>query len=128
MESDLPSDRPAGWFLVGAAVLTTLALTHHPSVSSHEPEAVVRDLAAGGRTDGIFHASIIVMIAVLYLGLVGFARRRGLQSLLTVAGLVAATAGLAGLTGAALIDGFFFPGFGAHLARDPRKEVGSTDR
>jgi hypothetical protein len=117
MQAAPSQDRVSGSFLVASAVITTVALTHHPSVSARAPADLVKALVTVGPTNAVFHAFVIVMIGLLYLGLVGFARRRGLQSVFVLGGLVGATCGLAAEVGAALIDGFFVPGFGAHLAR-----------
>ena len=117
MQTDPPNGRLFGSFLLATAILTTVALTHHPSFGNRQPADVAKALAAGSAVNGAFHAFIIVMLGVLYLGLVGYSRRRGLESPLVLAGLVAATVGLAAETGAGLIDGFFVPMFGAHIAR-----------
>jgi hypothetical protein len=117
MQTDPPNGRLFGAFLLGTAILTTVALTHHPSFGNHQPADVAKALAAGSAPNEAFHAFMIVMLGVLYLGLVGYSRRRGLESPLVLAGLIAATVGLAAETGAALIDGFFVSIFGAHIAR-----------
>lgn len=124
MHTDLPKDRVAGTFLVASAVLTTVALAHHPAVGTRHQGDLVHALASGGPINGAFHAFMIVMILVLYIGLVGYARRRGVQSILVLGGLVVASSGLLAELGAALIDGFFIPGFGAHLARGNPASIG----
>lgn len=116
MQTDPPNGRLFGAFLLGTAILTTVALTHHPSFGSHQPADVAKALAAGSALNEVFHAFMIVMLGVLYLGLVGYSRRRGLESPLVLAALIAATVGLAAETGAALVDGFFISVFGAHIA------------
>jgi hypothetical protein len=117
MQTDPSNGRLFGAFLVAAAIITTVALSHHPSFGNRQPADVAKALAAGLALNGAFHAFMIVMLGVLYLGLVGYSRRRGLESPLVLAGLIAATAGLAAETGAGLIDGFFVSIFGAHIAR-----------
>jgi hypothetical protein len=117
MQPALPNGRLFGTFLVATAILTTVALSHHPSIGARQSNDLAKALAEGGPLNAWFHAFIIVMIGVLYMGLVGFSQRRGLQSPLVLAGLIAATAGLAAEIGSALIDGFFVSAFGAHLLR-----------
>jgi hypothetical protein len=117
MQTDPPNGRLFGAFLLATAVLTTVALTHHPSFGSHQPADVPKALAAGSAMNQAFHGFMIVMLGVLYVGLVGYSRRRGLDSPLVLGALVAATAGLAAEAGAALIDGFFVSVFGTYIAR-----------
>jgi len=115
--NDRLDDRIAGALLVASALLTIAALSHHPSVEARQAGDFVKALAAVGTINGPFHTFMIVMIVALYVGLVGFSLRRGLQSVLVLAGLVAASLGVGAEVGAALIDGFFGPAFGAHLLR-----------
>lgn len=117
MQTDPPNGRLFGAFLLGTAILTTVALTHHPSFGNRQPANIAKALAEGSALNGAFHAFIILMLGVLYVGLVGYSRRRGLESPFVLAGLVAATVGLAAETGAGLIDGFLVPAIGTYIAR-----------
>ena len=119
MQPALPKDRLSGALLVAAAIITVAALSHHPFVAARQPTDAVKAIIAIGPVNAAFHVFVIVMVGLLYMGLVGFAQRRGLQSPLVLGGLIAASWGLAAETGAGLIDGFFISGFSLHLARNP---------
>lgn len=117
MQGVLRQGRIAGALLVASAVLSLAALTHHPVVRASTASLFVKDESAFGPLIGVFHGFMIVVIFALYVGLVVYSRSRGLQSTLVLAALIAATIGLGAEACAALIDGFFAPGFGAYLAR-----------
>lgn len=110
--ANLANGRLCGTLLLGPALPIAIALTHHPAIGPHHAD-IATALASAESANRIFHAGMIAMIGVLYLGLVEYARRRGLQRVFVIGGLVAATAGLAAETGAGLIDGFFVTGFAA---------------
>lgn len=97
--SDLrSSDRIAGAALAAAALVSVVAMAHHPT----------RAHGSGG-LNGLVHGVMLVLIALLAFGFAHFARRRGLDRPAVLAGLVAYAMSLFAHAGAATINGFVVP-------------------
>lgn len=101
-------DRVGGIALIGAAVLSMLAMAHHPT-----------SLRAGALI-GIVHGAMILFVGMMAFGFVQVARRLGLDRPTVLAGLVAYGIAAAANIGAATINGFAAPAFvadgGSHEA------------
>ncbi|MEA3043472.1 MAG: hypothetical protein QOH47_1310 [Sphingomonadales bacterium] len=94
MAAHINEDRIAGAALIGAALLSVLAMAHHPS-SAH-----------AGAIGGIVHGTMIVLLAITFYGFAHFALRRGVDKPAILAGLVAYAVNLFATIGAAAINGF----------------------
>lgn len=90
-------DRAAGIALIGAAGLSVLAMAHHPTSFS------------AGAMIAIVHGAMILFAGMLAFGFTHFARRRGLDRPLVLAGLVAYAIGTFAGIGAATVNGFAAP-------------------
>jgi hypothetical protein len=88
------ADRIAGGALIGAALLSVLAMAHHPS--SANPGAI----------GPIVHGTMIVLLAITFYGFAHFGLRRGVGKPAILAGLVAYAINLFATIGAAAINGF----------------------
>jgi hypothetical protein len=95
-------DRAAGIALIGAAGLSMLAMSHHPT-----------SLRAGALI-GVVHGAMILFAAMMAFGFTQFARLRGLERPAVLAGLVAYGISIFANIGAALASGFIAPALAAH--------------
>jgi hypothetical protein len=88
------ADRIAGTALIGAALLSVLAMAHHPSSAN------------AGPIGPIVHGTLIVLLGITFFGFAHFALRRGVGRPAILAGLIAYSVNLFATTGAAAINGF----------------------
>jgi hypothetical protein len=95
-------DRIAGAALAAAALVSVVAMAHHPT-SAH----------GGGGLNGLVHGVMIVLVALLAYGFAHFARGRGLDRPAILAGLVAYGVSVFAHVGAATINGFVVPSLAA---------------
>jgi hypothetical protein len=91
-------DRIAGAALAAAALVSVVAMAHHPT-SAH----------GGGGLNGLVHGVMIILVALLAFGFVHFARGRGLDRPSVLAGLIAYGISVFAHVGAATINGFVVP-------------------
>ncbi len=91
-------DRIAGAALAAAALVSVVAMAHHPT-SAH----------GGGGLNGLVHGVMIILVALLAFGFIHFARGRGLDRPAILAGLVAYGISMVVHVGAATINGFVVP-------------------
>ncbi|NNC73746.1 MAG: hypothetical protein HKN78_12855 [Sphingomonadaceae bacterium] len=101
-ETTIEGERLAGGVMIAAALLSVLAMGHHPS-GAH---------ATGGIGDYV-HGAMIVLISALFFCFAKFAQRRGIARPLILAGLVAYAISLAAHIGAATINGAIVPALAA---------------
>lgn len=95
-------DRVTGFGLCGAAVVTVLVMSHHPT-GLH-----------GMSGDGdVVHGTMIILLAAIAVGLFHFALRRGLNKLWILAGVVAYAISLGAHIGAGTLNGFVAPAVAA---------------
>jgi hypothetical protein len=94
MAAHINEDRIAGVALIGAALLSVLAMAHHPSS------------ADAGPIGPIVHGTMIILLAITFYGFAHFALRRGVDKPAILAGLVAYAVNLFATIGAAAINGF----------------------
>jgi hypothetical protein len=106
----------AGAILLLCAVLTIVAIAHHPVIAANSPNQVMTDVVRLGAMDRIVHGVLIVVVGALLYSFSVFSLRRGLHDGTVAAALVAYAIGSAGMIGAALIDGFFVPDFASRFA------------
>ena len=100
--------RVAGWVLLIAAMLTILAMAHHPSGIGHGSAAGTMTLGA------LVHAAMIVILAANLWGLIIFSTRQGIDGWM-LAGVLSYGLSLLGNVIAALINGFIVPAVAAAL-------------
>ncbi len=107
--------RVAGVLLVVASVLEVVAMSHHPSVGSHDVAGAVAEIGRISALSGIVHGALIaLMLASLYC-LTEFCVQRGLRRPLVRAGLVAYAAGVVSMFGAAMVSGFIITSMASQL-------------
>ena len=94
---DRPADRIAGGALILGALLSMLAMAHHPE--HVDPGGLV----------GIVHGAMLVLMTVIAFGFTHFALRRGLARPAILAGLIAYLVSLVAHIGAGTINGFIVP-------------------
>lgn len=98
--------RFAGGVLLLAALLTIIAMAHHPT--GHDAGT-----SGGGMTlGGFIHATMIILLAANLWGLIVFSARQGLGAWM-IAGVVAYATSFVGHLLAAVINGFIVPAVAA---------------
>jgi hypothetical protein len=97
-------DRIAGGALILGALLSVLAMAHHP------------DHVDPGGLVGIVHGAMIVLMSAAAFGYTHFALRRGLKRPEILAGLIAYLVSLVAHLGAGTINGFIVPALAARGA------------
>jgi hypothetical protein len=111
LADDRNADRIAGGALILGALLSVLAMAHHP------------DHVDPGGLVGIVHGAMIVLMSAIAFGFAHFARRRGLARPAILAGLIAYLVGLVADLGAATTNGFIVPALAAHGAALSGRDV-----
>jgi hypothetical protein len=101
LNQDIVADRIAGGALIGAALTSVVAMSHHPD--HVDPGGIV----------GIVHGVMIAVLMVTAFGFIHFARRRGLGRPAILAGLIAYLISMAAHVGAGTINGFVVPALAA---------------
>ena len=102
-------ERVAGWAIIGSALLTLVAIMHHPTVHNASPAEVLSRIGAISGHDRVIHGAVMVFLLALLFGFTVFSRRLGLDRTLPLIGLIAFAAASVALGGAAVVDGFFVP-------------------
>jgi hypothetical protein len=102
MTAERNADRIAGAAMIGAALLSMLAMAHHPT-----------HVDSSGLVEFV-HAAMMVLSAVMACGFAHFALRRGFARPAILAGLVAYAIALFAGIGAATINGFVVPALAHH--------------
>jgi hypothetical protein len=112
-----PDGRVAGVAIVASAVLALCAIALHPTVRvARGPADVLAQLVALSTIDEIVHGILIVLIGALLFGFTVFSQRRGLHRGFVLFGLIGFALASVAMIGAALLDGFVTPVFGARYA------------
>lgn len=91
------SDRAVGALLVASAVLTVVAMAHHPSG------------VQGGNLVYLVHGAMVVLLSVMFFGFCYYSLRRGLDRPLILAALVAYLLSYFAHVVAGTINGFVVP-------------------
>jgi len=111
-----PDGRAAGVAIAFCALVTIVAISHHPTVSARAPAEALTQMVNVAGTDRIVHGTLIAIMAILLYSFAIFSLRRGLHRQTSVAALIAYAAGIAAVIGAALIDGFLTPAIAERYA------------
>lgn len=114
-----PGGTAAGIAIASCAMVTIFAIAHHPTVSARAPAEALTQMVQVATPDRIVHGTLIAIMGTLLYGFTIFSLRRGLHRETSVAGLIAFTAGIAAVIGAALIDGFLTPAIAERYAGAP---------
>jgi hypothetical protein len=104
----------AGLMLCVATVLEIVAMSHHPSVNSHDAAQVVRQIDAMAELANWVHGTLLALMLIVAFGFSEFVLRRDPRRPLIRAGSIAYAAGVIVMLGAAMVSGFIIPGFSAH--------------
>src|SRR5579862_6173221 len=110
--------RLAGGVLVALALLSILAMAHHPTAGSHDSAALAAEIAEKSTLSRTVHGVLIAFMSVELWAFVVFCRRLGFERAAVSAGLVAYAIGTGAMIGAALISGFVVSDLGAHYAQN----------
>jgi hypothetical protein len=114
-----PSGMAAGIAIACCALVTIVAIAHHPTVSARAPAEAMRQMVQVATADRVVHGVLIAIMGALLYGFAIFSLRRGLHRQTTVPALIAFTAGIVAVIGAALIDGFLTPAIAERYAGAP---------
>lgn len=101
-----PSGTAAGFAIAACAVLTVVAIAHHPTTSAREPAEAITQIVHLATLDRIVHGVLIALMGVLVFAFAVFSLRRGLHRQTVLAALIAYAAGIGAIVGAGLVDGF----------------------
>ena len=112
-------DRSSGWALVLGTVLSVFAMAHHPSAGASGAAARLAEMAREATLSGIVHGALIALMLVVFFGLVGLAGVLGFGLGRVRAGLIAYSAGVVCMIGAALLSGFIVPALAGSYAGSP---------
>ena len=117
-----PDARLAGTMLIALALLSILAMAHHPTAGTHDPAALAAEIAEKGALSRGVHGVLIAFLGAELWAFVVFCRCIGLERSDVGAGLVAYAIGTGAMIGAALISGFVVSDLGAYYAQHPSAE------
>jgi len=115
-ESDRDA-RIAGIVLIAVPLLSILMMAHHPSASSHDPAALVAEIAEKATLSRIVHGVLIALMGAELFAFIAFCRRLGFDRSAVRAGFVAYSIGTGAMIGAALISGFIVSDLAAHYVQ-----------
>jgi hypothetical protein len=113
MEKHDGSDRVAGIALVGATLLAILAMAHHP-VSHGSGAELTNSIARLATLNRFVHGTLIGLLVTILFALSAYARRRGLDRPLALAGLIFYSAGSFLMLIPPVINGFAIPAIAEH--------------
>lgn len=108
--------RLVGGTLIGASVLSLLAMSHHPTAHGMTDELWVADLVRIGALGRPVHAGMIVCVVAIWLALGEYSVWRG-NALARIAEKLYGL-GVAAMIGAALINGFAIGHYAGNALRD----------
>jgi len=111
--------RTAGIVLIVVPLLSILMMAHHPSAGSHDPAALVAEIADKSRLSRIVHGVLIALMGAELFAFIAFCRRLGFERSAVRAGFVAYSIGTGAMLGAALISGFVISDLAAHYVQQP---------
>ena len=117
-ESDRDA-RIAGIVLIVVPLLSILMMAHHPSAGSHDPAALVAEIADKSQLSRIVHGVLIALMGAELFAFIAFCRRLGFERSAVRAGFVAYSSGTGAMIGAALISGFVISDLAAHYVQQP---------
>lgn len=117
--------RTSGIVLACGSITMLVFMAMHPSPHAHDSNGLISELAAGAVFNGTVHGVLMGTLAVVLLGMVGFAEQLGLRRIIVRGGLTAYAIGVVALIGAATVNGFIVPAVAARYAGD---DPGVLDR
>lgn len=100
------SARGAGALLIAATLLEMLAMAHHPQVHSHDLAQAITQLKGLAGVSAWVHGVLITLMWLGFFALSEFTLRHNPQRTAVRFGFMAYAAGVAALTGAAIVSGF----------------------
>lgn len=103
------SARGAGALLIAATLLEMLAMAHHPEVYSHDLSQAIEQLRMLAGVSALVHGILITLMWLGFFALSEFTLRRNPARTVIRFGFMAYAAGIAALTGAAIVSGFITP-------------------
>lgn len=105
--------RLAGIGLIGASLLSVLAMAHHPSVSAPDITTALQQLKELAELSAWVHGILIALMLLIFWCLTEYSLRRGVEKPLVRAGLIFYGAGVVAMIGAATISGWLTARVGA---------------
>ena len=117
--------RVAGIVLIAVPLLSILMMAHHPSAGSHEPAALVAEIADKAQLSRIVHGVLIALMGAELFAFIAFCKRLGFERSAVRAGFVAYSIGTGAMIGAALISGFIISDLAAHYVQQPSADPAS---
>src|SRR5580698_3271739 len=122
MPKSLVPERLGGAFLIVYALLSLIAIAHHPQVTvKTATQAIFEQIAALAGPDEFMHGTMIVLLLLLAFGFVVLSRARGAGRPAVIAASLCVAVGVAAPIAAALVDGFWTPWFAARAAEEPNQ-------
>ena len=113
---DRRTDKRAAWLVILPALISVIAVTHHPVVritKASSPTVAIDAINQVAMVNAAFHAVLLLLLGVQAVGLFTLAERLGLHRLRVRGGLVLFVAAMVSLFIAASFDGFLTPLIGA---------------
>lgn len=111
--------RAAGIVLISIALLSIVAMAHHPTAETHDSAALAAEIAGKAWLSRLVHGVLIAFMAAQLWGFAVFSRRIEVERIGALAGFIAYALGTGAMIGAALISGFVVSDLGAHYAQRP---------
>jgi hypothetical protein len=109
-------DRVSGWSLVAGTALSVFAMAHHPSAAASGTAERLAEMARMATLSAVVHGTLIALMLLIVFGLVGLAGALGFGLARVRAGMVAYSAGVVCMLGAALVSGFIVPALAGSYA------------
>lgn len=104
------AERIAGFVLAAAALVTIVAISHHPVAPARRGVQALEAIVQLGQTDRAVHGVLIVIVFAMIFSFTVYTLSRARLSICVLA-WVAFFAGSMSVIGATLTDGFFVPAF-----------------
>lgn len=112
----IAAGRGAGAAIVIGACTLLVFMALHPTVAARTQADFIAEVAREAPASALAHGVLMAALALVALGLVGFAERLGARRWLVRLGLTAYLAGTLALLAAAIVNGFVVPRFVAAFA------------
>lgn len=117
------AERIAGGMLLAGTIATVAWMARHPTVSAHDLEGALLELAAIAEENRLVHGSIVASSVLAACGLTGLVAQLGVRSLAARAGALAWLLGLVAFAGAALVNGFLLSSLAEDYAGKPAATI-----
>ena len=113
------SPRSSGALICIGAVLSVLLMMRHPSIQTHTVAEAIEQMQAKAALNSFVHGGLLIVLAAIFVGYLGFADRLGWQKLGVRAGAVFYACGVGCMIGAALINGFIVTALASDYTGQP---------